>query len=96
MMYRLEMLAGFTSLALWTLAIVVTLASCGKCADLRESNPNVSATPYNQLAHVCFASHSDLAAAIATGKIDPSRVTSARVCLKNPAGVSAGATCPQN
>ena len=75
------------------LAATVLLAGCAHCGDFRE---DTAAGRNTQLAHYCFNAHADLAAAVATGKLDVSKLSAAPfVCLQSKTEIPKGAVCPQ-
>jgi len=73
-----------------TAIALILLAGCATCGTFREATP----TGY-QLAELCFTDHAALKAAVATGHLDTSKVSTHSVCAKSAQPFPEGATCPQ-
>lgn len=85
---------GLTALVLFAaIPVMAALYGCATCGTFREPSA-VVAEPY-QLADLCFKTHGDLAAAVATGHLDPSKITTHSVCATSAQPYPAGAVCPK-
>ena len=81
--------AGIAAMCL----IAVAMSGCGKCADLRETNPT-NPQPY-QIAHVCFTTRAAMLQAVESHTIDRATVTSAKACARSAQPFADGTTCPK-